>query len=233
MGWVELEVLFSAARVAVGKRRGWVVANGAYIPTKNVGTYTPPASPRRLALPSLLGERVAARIERGRIRSEGAGSNPSPVPGRLEKAPSRSTLSPQADRYPYRWLDTGGAMGARLELQRGPHPALRHQANEAVKKQAVMLSSSEASAFIFLKTNNCRFFGPKNGPQNDRVGRFFHTFNGLGQQVPLVRLPEAPQGYDKQRRPCGGDFLAPPRNPASPVQRFEERWPFCPRSSGV
>ena len=41
-----------------------------------------------------------------------------------------------------------------------------------------MLSSSEASAFIFLKTNNCRFFGPKNGPQNDRVGRFFHSFRG-------------------------------------------------------
>jgi hypothetical protein len=33
--------------------------------------------------------------ERGRISSEGAGSNPSPVPRRLEKAPSRDTLSPQ------------------------------------------------------------------------------------------------------------------------------------------
>ena len=41
------------------------------------------------------GESVAARIERGRISSEGAGSNPSPVPRRLEKAPSRATLSPR------------------------------------------------------------------------------------------------------------------------------------------
>ena len=35
------------------------------------------------------------RIEWGRIRSEGAGSNPSPVPRRLEKTPSRATLSPR------------------------------------------------------------------------------------------------------------------------------------------
>jgi hypothetical protein len=46
--------------------------------------------------------------------------------------------------------------------------------------------------------------------------------NDLGQQVPLVRLPEAPQGRDKQRGPGGGNFLLPPRNPVSPLQRFEE-----------
>ena len=46
MGLVELEVLFSAAHVAVGSGRGWVVApKAAYIPTKNVGTYAPPARP--------------------------------------------------------------------------------------------------------------------------------------------------------------------------------------------
>ena len=45
MGWVELEFPFSAAHVALGKGRGWVVAaKGAYIPTKNVGTYAPPAT---------------------------------------------------------------------------------------------------------------------------------------------------------------------------------------------
>ena len=42
------------------------------------------------------GESGAARIERGRISSEGGGSNPSPVPRRLEEAPSRDTLSPPA-----------------------------------------------------------------------------------------------------------------------------------------
>ena len=41
------------------------------------------------------GESVAARIGRGRISSEGGGSNPSPVPRRLVKAPSRDTLSPR------------------------------------------------------------------------------------------------------------------------------------------
>ena len=46
-----------------------------------------------------------------------------------------------------------------------------------------MLSSSEASAFIFLKTNNCRFFGPKNGPQNDRVGRSIHTFKAMDRKT--------------------------------------------------
>jgi hypothetical protein len=51
MGLVELEVLFSAAPVAGGNGRGWVVAaKVAYIPTKNVGTYAPPASVHQMIL---------------------------------------------------------------------------------------------------------------------------------------------------------------------------------------
>ena len=50
------------------------------------------------------GEIGAARIERGRISSEGVGSNPSPAPRRLEKAPSRATLSPRERAVDARWV---------------------------------------------------------------------------------------------------------------------------------
>jgi len=47
------------------------------------------------------------------------GSDPSPGPRRLEKAPSRSTLSPWADLYPYLRLDTGAPSDARVKPRRG------------------------------------------------------------------------------------------------------------------
>ena len=79
------------------------VATGLALPTSyiiNARTRMVYTKKRRVPTPGTLmhylpGEGVAARIERGRISSEGGGSNPSPVPRRLEKAPSRDTLPPR------------------------------------------------------------------------------------------------------------------------------------------
>ena len=61
-----------------------------------------------------LGEHVSAAAYGEMVRR----SDASPVPRRLEKAPSRDTLSPGADPYPYLPLDTGAAWDTLLQPRR-------------------------------------------------------------------------------------------------------------------
>ena len=69
----------------------------------------------------------------------------------------------EADRYPYLRLDTGGAIGARLELQRGAlsRPAAPGQRSCERITQAVMPAAggsivSESAKFALRRINNLR-----------------------------------------------------------------------------
>ena len=50
----------------------------------------------------------------------------------------------------------------------------------------------------------------------------FSQLQRPGSPGPAGPSSGSPEGYDKQRGPCGGNCLLPPRNPASPFPRFEE-----------